>query len=109
MKISKNVVFGEIASLKKRKIVRALKRKKFIFDVFVITIPKNNNGILEIYPAYVLYQEVFEDISKYIIGIAKGKDEAYDMVSSFVMECYNTTGSFAVKDYFMRGNKGWYI
>lgn len=105
MKISKNVVFGEMASLKKRRIVRALKRKKFIFDIYVITLPKNDNGIMEIYPSYVLYQKVFEDISKYIIGIAKGKEEAYDMVTSFVMECYNTTGNFKVKDYFLRGNK----
>ena len=60
---------------------------------------------MEIYPSYIMYQEYFKEMSECIIGIAKGKDEAYDMVSSFVMECFNVTGNFDVKNYFVRGNK----
>ena len=105
MKISKTVTFGEKASSKKTKILKALKKEKFIFDTFIITIPQSDSGIMEIYPSYILYQDIYKDICDSIIGIAKGKDEAYDMVSSFVMECFKATGGFDVKDYFMRGNK----
>ena len=38
-----------------------------------------------------------------IYGIAKGKEEAYDMTQVIIMDCFRATGQFKLKEY-MKNN-----
>ena len=38
-----------------------------------------------------------------IYGIAKGKEEAYDMTQLIIMDCFRATGQFKLKEY-MKNN-----
>ena len=86
MRIPKDVIFGEKASLEKSKIYRTLKKKDLIFDLFIITKPLGGSGLMEIYPSYVLYQKIYETSDIQILGIAKGRDEAMEIVSSIAVK-----------------------
>ena len=35
-----------------------------------------------------------------IVGLAKGRDEAISLVEDMIMEVYNETGAFNVREYF---------
>ena len=51
----------------KRKIISNIKKGKLQYSAFVITLPCGNDGILELYPSYVLLQPMFKDTPLYII------------------------------------------
>lgn len=99
MKIPKNIIFGELAAKKKNKILKAIKNKKYVFDVYIITLP-TASGILEIYPSYILTKQDNIDNDITIVGIARGKDEAMEIVSDVLLDCYKKLNSFDTKKYF---------
>lgn len=83
----------------KKKIVKNVKKGKLQFSAFVITLPSGNDGILEIYPSYVLLQPAYKSMELYVIGIADDREAALELVSKIVMECYKATGNFNISDY----------
>ena len=64
-----------------------------------MTLSDNPSVLLEILPALTLMQEAAADICPEIIGITKGKDVAFDMVSDIIREVYHETGEFRIKEY----------
>lgn len=101
MKIPKNVIFGYEAEKDKRRILKGLKKDKFLIDVYIIALPKEN-GLLEIYPSYVLTKnDIYKNKDIQIIGIADGYDEAVNIVSTCLLDCYNRQGDFDLKKYFI--------
>lgn len=101
MKIPKNIIFGKTALHLKAKILKSLKSNKFIPDIYIIAFPSAKNGILEIYPSYAftIYPQYMEHIE--IVGIAWGRDEAMEVVSNLIQDCYNSYGDFDLKNYFL--------
>lgn len=99
MKIPKKIIFGELAEKKKNKILKAIKKDKYVFDVYLITLP-TAFGVLEIYPSYILTNKAYINKDIVIVGIAKGKDEAVKMVSDILSDCYKKLNGFDTKKYF---------
>jgi len=58
--------------------------------------PRN---LLEILPALTLIQESAADMCPEIVGIAKGKEEAMDLVTEMIRTIFSETGGFEVKEY----------
>lgn len=104
MVVPKNVILGENAGENKRKILKKIKRNEPMFGVYLITIPSNNVGTLEIYPYLVLLQEQYKNNQPDVVAIAKGKDEAYEVVKNLVTDCYNHTQCFDMEEY-LRGRR----
>lgn len=86
---------------KKRKVIRKIKNRKPMFDTYVITLPRNDYDTLEIYPSNVLIQKWYHKPDMVVIGIAKGREEALDMMTLIIMECLEKTGNVNVKKYIM--------
>lgn len=99
MKLSNNVVFGELAASRKGKIQRAIKHNKPLFDVYMITTPIGADGILEIYPYNLLRDKVFVEQDITVMGIGYTKDEAIMVVSELVTKCYKDNGDFQISKY----------
>lgn len=87
----------------KRKIISNIKKGKLQYSAFVITLPSGNDGILELYPSYVLLQPAIKNSDLYIIGISDDKKKALNIMASIVLECYNKTGAFNISDYIKNG------
>ena len=64
----------------------------------MLTLPESEENIMDIYPAFVLLQHGLKNKDVFIIGIAEGKEEAYKVFEEIVMDCYEKSGTFKLKD-----------
>lgn len=76
-----------------------LDQGKLVPGIFLITFSHNPHNILEILPAAMLVQKSFFRICPEIIGMAKGKYEALELVRSIVEAVYQDTGDVLVEEY----------
>ena len=67
--------------------------------IYLITLSDNPRNLLEILPALTLIQESAADMCPEIVGIAKGKEEAMDLVTEMIRTIFSETGGFEVKEY----------
>jgi len=95
----KNLYVSENAKEKQSKIISNIRKNKLQYDIFVLTLAINGKDLIDIYPVYELKQEYYKKKDMFVIGIAKGKDEAISLVEEIVMDVYNETGSCDIKKY----------
>lgn len=99
MKWYKDLYIGEKAKENINKTIHMIRHGKLQFNKFVLTLPSNNHDVLDIYPASILIQRRYMNSDMTIIGIAEGMDEAKELMQTIIMECYNSTGDFDLKEY----------
>lgn len=103
MKWYKPLYQGQEARKQKLKLLMRVSKRKYQKDVFLITLPANADNVLDIIEAKQLLmpwynkKEIKDKI--HIIGIAKGKSEAYEVVRTIVDEVYHQSGGFNVAEY----------
>ena len=103
MKWCDDLYIGHEAMDDKDNIVSKIKEGKMQFNIYVLAAPFNDTDVLDIYPSYVLLQKRYLNSELMIYGIAKGKEEAYDMTQLTIMDCFRATGQFKLKEY-MKNN-----
>ncbi len=95
------IYFSENIKEKKRgKIRNKIENGKGPGDVFVVTSPTNPKTLFDIIPAKELFKRFYENDTVKIVGVAKGKDEACELVRRMVEELYAKTGGFDPGGYF---------
>lgn len=72
---------------------------EFVHGIYLITLSENPSNIMDIVPAVMLIQQSFYDICPPVIGMAKGKKSALEMVRKLIDDIYRTTGSFCIAEY----------
>lgn len=97
---SSRLIIGEKLKAKKDKIIASINQEKAIFGIYCIVFASNPSNLFDILDANELHFAPYNKSDIKIVGIAKGKDEALSLVQSMVMEVYNTTGNFDVREYF---------
>lgn len=91
---------GEKAAKSRSRLIRRLERGKLEPDVFVLTLPESKErNLLDIYPAITLKQPHFDGRNKYVVGIARGRDEALDIVNEIVDGMYRNGNNFNIRSY----------
>lgn len=81
------------------KIQSKINAGKPVPGIYLLTLSDNPGNIMEIVPAVTLIQKTAYDLCPVIIGMARGKDEALELVQRIVEEVYRETGSFGIKEY----------
>ena len=99
MKWFENLYIGYNLLDKKNQVIKKIKKGKPMFNV--ITLPQNDYDTLELYPSNVLIQKWYMNSDMVVVGIAEGKEEALDMMTLIIMECYERTGGCKVKDFIL--------
>lgn len=98
LKWQNNFLIGE--SIKNPgKIKKKLNNGKLVPGIYLLTLSQNPSNLMDIIPAALLLQKSFCGICPKIIGMAKGKEEALEMVRSLIDEMYTDTGAFAIAEY----------
>lgn len=97
---SSHIYIGKGLKLKKNKTITAIKNRELTFGVYCITYASHPDNLFDIYDANELLLPHYKDSTIYIIGLAKGKQEAYELVQDMLMEVYKKTGKFNVRAYF---------
>ena len=95
-------VYTDIERGKKlNKQIRKLYKYKPAMNLFLITFPIADKGMLEIYNYNVLLQPYYKkfDDDIIIVGISSQKDEAAELLRQIVEETVQATGGLDVKSY----------
>lgn len=98
MKYYSNLYVSEGLEKKKDKVIARLERRKIQPDLHVILLPECDHNQLEIVNAvYLLPGYPRED--RMVVGIAKGFDEAAELIEKISREVYDATGDLKIRDY----------
>lgn len=94
-----NLYVGESIIHKKSTIKWKICHNAGQIGIYVITLASNEQNLLDIIPAQELLQKGYPKQRLYVVGLAKGYDEALEVAASIVEEVYRKTGTFAVRSY----------
>lgn len=91
---------GDKIKKKKDKVVASINNREATFGVYCIAFASHPDNLFDILDANELLFPHYKKTEIHIVGIARGKDEAINLVQSMLMEVYNHTGDFDVRTYF---------
>jgi hypothetical protein len=86
---------------KKEKIIRKLNNNKLQMNIHVITLANNEKNQLEIYHSMVFLQPNFPYDDLFVVGLAKGYEDAVEMVEEIAQEVYNKTKGADIRSYIL--------
>ena len=86
---------------KKEKIIRKLEEKKLQMNIHIITLARNEKNQLEIYNSMILLQPDFPHDDFFVVGLAKGYEDAVEMVEEITQEVYNKTKGADIRSYIL--------
>ena len=87
--------FKEDNAKKKTRLLHRLEKGKPEPNVYILALPESRErNILDIYSSLELMQPHYKNRSKYVVGIARGKQDAIELASSIVGDMYNTNGEW---------------
>lgn len=91
-------------SIKKKRwlVCKKIQYGKLQPNIYVLTLALNEDNLIDIYPSYILRQPYYKRQNLMIIGIAKGYDEAINLVKDMIEHIYKETNSTNVRDYIMK-------
>lgn len=68
-------------------------------NYYCIALASHKNNLLDIYESRFLRTTVLNLDDLYVLGIAKNKKEAYEVVRQIIEEVYKHTGAFDIRRY----------
>ncbi len=99
MKWYQELYAGESIKEKTDKIKWKIKHNAGQLQIYVITLASNPQNLMDIIPAWELMQKHYPKKNIWIVGLAKGYNEAVEVVIRILMEVYEHTGAFGVREY----------
>ena len=90
---------GEKAKKQVRRTMGLINRKKPTPGVYLLTLPHNRKNVMEIVSTSVLLQEPAHMRCPQVIGIARGREEAFALMQRIIKDTYANTGNFQVEAY----------
>ena len=87
----------KLASFKKK-----IKNKSPKLDLFLVTLPLGQEGLLEVYWYPELLQKHYMQMKQelVVVGIATSRDEAFHLIEQIVLDVGIEDGHVPIKDYF---------
>lgn len=95
----KHLYMGSHAAKKRSELLRGIREKAFLPEVYVITLPESGNHILDIRPVGLLKDEERKSRDFLILGVAKGYGESKELIRQMIDDMYQRTGSFDWRAY----------
>lgn len=91
---------GDKLKKKREKAIKSINSQKPTVGIYCITFASHPDNLFDIMDANELMFPHYQRLDVFIVGLAKGKDEAVGLVQNMLMEIYQKTGDFKVKAYF---------
>ncbi len=95
-----NLYLGDKIKKKKDKVIASINNREATFGVYCITFASHPDNLFDIIEAKELLFPHYKKTQIHIVGLAKGKEEAINLVQSMLMETFHKTGNFDVRTYF---------
>lgn len=91
---------GNKMKKKKEKVIASINNREATFGVYCIAFASQQCNLFDIIDANELLFPYYKKFDVCIVGLARGKDEAINLVHDMLMEVYHKTGDFDVRTYF---------
>ena len=91
---------------KEKKVRWKIRHNAGQINIYVITLASNPQNLLDIIPSHELLQKGYPKKGLYVVGLAKGYDEAVDVAVSIIDEVFHETGAFEVAAYLKAKSRG---
>lgn len=101
MKWYDKLYVGESIAHKVDRIKWKINHNAGTFEIYIITFASNPNNLLDLIPARELLQKHYPKKELYIIGLAKGYEEACALVCEIIEEVYAQTKDVDVRRYLL--------
>lgn len=86
-------------SKKKKTIIKKIESGKFDPNYYLITIADTGDNMLDICNCIEYHQKFYDNHTKYVVGIARNKQEAIDIVVEIIDKMYKEIGNFDICSY----------
>lgn len=97
----KNLYLGNSIIGKKETVLNRIQHNVLQPGIYVIVLAENGKDNFRIIHSLELLQKSYPKDDLFVVGVAKGKDEAFELVSDMVQDVLDATGSPAhAADYF---------
>ena len=101
MKWAKKLIYGEEASKKRTGYVMKLKMGKGIFGLSAIVVNSKSPNQMEIIDSKQLMWKKYPKEDLILIGLAKGEEEAYEVIEKLARRSFEATGKYDMRSYVM--------
>lgn len=91
---------GEKLIKKKDKAISKISKGKVTTGVYCIAFASGQHNLFDIMDANQLLFTHYKKKDITIVGLARGREEALDLVQDMLIEIYKNTGDFNVREYF---------
>lgn len=93
---NENMSKRKLASVRKK-----IRKKSPKLNLFLVTLPLSGDGILEIYWYPELLQKAYQDLNceLRVIGVAKNRDEAFELIRTIVEDVGIAEGTISMKEF----------
>lgn len=82
------------------RIMRAVRRRRLLPSIRLVTIASNEQNLLDIIPAAAYLQHGLRLLNPDIVGIAKDQEEAKELAAQIIGDVWSRRGNFDVRSYF---------
>lgn len=101
MRYYKHLYIGEGLKKKKRKILAKLEKRKFLPGIHLIVLCEGEKNQLEIFDYNQTLQKDYPRRDYFVVGIAKGFDEAAEILEEIAKNVYNETKGADIRSYIL--------
>lgn len=101
MRYYKHLYVAESLKKKKKKIISRLENRKYQLDIWLLVLPETENNQLEIMNPNLLLQKSYPRTEYFVVGIAKGFEEALEILEEIVQNVYNETRGADIRSYIL--------
>lgn len=96
---NQNLYISKRASRFSKRTIHRINQGKATPGVYVLTYPSNENNVMDIVSTVMLLQKTTRRRCPKILGLANGREDALELMQKILLETYEQTGNFHVKDY----------
>lgn len=102
IRIHKQLYSEGISNRKLASFRKKLERKSPKLDLFLVTLPLGQEGVLEVYWYPELLQTYYQklDVEVVVVGLATSRDVAFHLIEQIVLDVGCVDGKIPIKDYF---------
>lgn len=101
MRYYKHLYVAESLKKKQKKIISRLNKRKFQLEIHLLVFPETENNQLEIINPNLLLQKNYPEKDYFVVGIAKGFEEALEILEEIVQTVYNETRGADIRSYIL--------
>ena len=101
----RSLYYGKRAADRKEEILDAIRSRKMLPGLYLITFASNGIDQLDILPCYAVLQKHVRESHPVLAGVCLGRQEAFETVAEMAADAYRTTGACHLQTFLLGREK----